>query len=616
MQLRDSSGNPGGGARETVPVKVSGNVLDADTHQPLPAFFVTAGTQDRDRVNFDWEPNRTLFTQGAFKMNLTKERLPPGLLIEADGYLPLASGPIRELETNMTILLKKGTGPTGLVLTPDGLPAAGRTVYFSRLKDLIFLEGTNLSPRKASPRVRSMLTDAAGKFSFAPDLDAFGILVVDDSGFAEVRVEDLKSSPEVRLRPWSRIEGTLKIGAQLGSNETVRMASAFAPYVYYPRVVPPFALSVETKTDASGRFVFPRVPPTDVKIFYSPKVGRAETGLTPITQITNFAVNAGETRQADLGGQGRPVVGSMVVKNYNKPINWPDQVFWIESISPEPADCPNFDIISREYRSAAAAARSRQELDAAQSRYLAEHDRIARQLSAYYSSAAGRKYWFSKSRYVLKFSQDGSFRIDDVPAGQYEMSIDVRELADKMGQMKSPLIALYHHEVNVPDIPGGRSDSPLDLGVMSVFARLNPGDMAPDFTVKTMDDKTVKLSDFRGKYVLLDFWAISNALSSVEMQELKETYAAFKNEPRLAMIGLSMEPDIAPARAFSVKNQFDWIQGWIDPKAEDDLVERFNVEKFPFVTLVDPSGRILVSTMPAGSIKSTVDSVLSGPPRE
>ncbi len=35
---------------------------------------------------------------------------------------------------------------------------------------------------------------------------------------------------------------------------------------------------------------------------------------------------------------------------------------------------------------------------------------------------------------------------------------------------------------------------------------LKPGEKAPDFTLKTLDGKTVKLSDFKGKVVILHFW--------------------------------------------------------------------------------------------------------------
>ena len=36
--------------------------------------------------------------------------------------------------------------------------------------------------------------------------------------------------------------------------------------------------------------------------------------------------------------------------------------------------------------------------------------------------------------------------------------------------------------------------------------KVNPGTPAPDFTIRDMQGRTIKLSDFRGKIVLLDFW--------------------------------------------------------------------------------------------------------------
>jgi hypothetical protein len=381
--------------------------------------------------------------------------------------------------------------------------------------------------------VRRTVTDAAGRFSFAPDLEDFAVMAADEAGFALVRVEDLAASPEVRLQRWARVEGTLKIGGEPGANETVRLADAFAPEAYYPRAFPPYAISVETTTDAAGRFVFPRVPPVDVKVFHAPKLGRGEARLVAMTQITNLTLKAGETRETTLGGQGRPVVGRVVLKNCDKSIDWQDQAFWIDSLAPTPADCPNFDAISNEFRMALKAARNAEENEAARTRYLEEQARVSRQLGAYYASPAGRQYWFSKRRYVLRFAPDGSFRIDDVPGGKYQLTIDLRELDDKRGQRKSPMIAFRQQVIEVPDAPGGRTDAPLDVGAITMLAPLHPGDPAPEFDVKTVDGQTVKLSDYKGKYVLLDFWATWNAPSVAAMRYLKETYDAFKQRPAL-----------------------------------------------------------------------------------
>jgi len=614
MKSFDAAGRPLGNDKATVQVKATGRVLDAETGQPLAAFYLTKGELDRDRTSFDWaEPSRQLLTRGAFSVNLSKATMPPAVLIEADGYLPQCSGPIRGLETNLTFRLKKGSGPAGVLLTLEGQPAAGRTVYLSRLRDrdLVFLEGAHFTAKVGSPRVRSMVTDQAGRFSFAPVLDAFGVVAVDETGFAQARVENLASSPEVRLQPWARVEGALKIGAQPGSNETVRLADAFNSYAYYPRRLPPYSILAETTTDSAGRFEFPRVPPVDVKIFHAPKAAQTEARVIPITQITNLTLKAGETRSVILGGQGRPVVGRVVLKNYHKPWNWQEQVFWIDSLATEPTDCPNFDAINQEFHKARNAAKTQADIEAAETRYLAEKDRVSRQLCAYYSSPAGRQFGFSKRSYVLRFARDGSFRIDDVPGGKYQLAIDLREQIVINGQTHSPLIDLHRQEIDVPDSAGGRSETPLDLGLIKMVAQLNQGEAAPDFSAKDMAGKNVTLSDYKGKYVLVDFWAAWNAPSLAAMPELKETYAAFKNDPRFAMIGLNLDTNIAPARGFSIENHIDWPQGFLGPWSASDVPNRFGVKNLPFVVLIDPAGKVVASGVREGWIKSTVDAALS-----
>jgi thiol-disulfide isomerase/thioredoxin len=612
VQMFDASGHPIRNERKTVQVKITGRVLDAESRLPLPAFYLTTGTQDQERTSFDWtEKSRTLTSHGAFAVTLTKERRAPAVLIEADGYLPQCSGPLRGPETNLTFLLKKGGGPAGVVLTQEGRAAAGRTIYCSRLKDLIYLTGPEMTPKSASSGVRSTVTDAAGRFSFAPDLEDFAVVVADEAGFALVRVGDLGASPEVRLQAWARVEGTLRIGKEPGTNEPVRLADAFAPDAYYPRSFPPYAISVETTTDAAGRFVFPRVPPVDVKVFHAPKLGRGEARLVAMTQITNLTLKAGETRETTLGGQGRPVVGRVALKNCDKAIDWQEQVFWVESVAPAPADCPNFDAISNEFHVALKAARDAEEREAAQTRYLAEQSEVSRQIGAYYATPAGRQYWFSKRRYVLRFAQDGSFRIDDVPGGKYQLTIDLRELDDKKGQRKSPMIAFRQQEIEVPDAPGGRTDTPLDVGAINMLAPLHPGDTAPEFAVKTVEGQTVKLSDYKGKYVLLDFWATWNAPSVAEMPDLKEAYAAFGNDPRFAMLGLSLDSDLASARAFSTENRTGWTQGFLGKWSESEVPNRYGIESIPFVMLIDPNGRVLMTGLQGRTIKSAVHVALT-----
>lgn len=340
-------------------------------------------------------------------------------------------------------------------------------------------------------------------------------------------------------------------------------------------------------------------------------MGRGWARLVPVTQITNLTLTAGERRETTLGGQGRRVVGRVVVKNYDKPIDWQDHVFWMESLSPAPPDCPSFEAATNEFHEAWKAAKNEAEGDAAEDRYLAEEDRIARKMGAYYATPAGRRYWFSKRSYVLQFEPDGTFRIEDVPGGKYELTIDARELDAKRGQRKSPMIAIKQQIIDVPGSAGGREETPLDLGVIDLLAQLRPGDQAPEFNVKTLEGQSVKLSDYKGKFVLLDFWATWSAASLAELGELKETCAAFAGDPRFAMIGLNLDADPAAARAFVNKNGIGWKQGLLGPWTGNAVAERYGVEGAPFVFMIDTNGRVLMTGLKGGNIKSAVHVALT-----
>ncbi len=76
-----------------------------------------------------------------------------------------------------------------------------------------------------------------------------------------------------------------------------------------------------------------------------------------------------------------------------------------------------------------------------------------------------------------------------------------------------------------------------------------PGSVANDFTTKDIKGKTIKLSDFRGKYVLLDFWASWCLPCRKGNPHLKKLYTRYKSKG-FEIIGVS---DDDAGIAFSIK---------------------------------------------------------------
>ncbi|MGA2869786.1 MAG: M56 family metallopeptidase, partial [Verrucomicrobiota bacterium] len=107
---------------------VAGHAFDGDTKQPIQNFHVTPG----DTGNFNQPAWNTFHTVagagGAYQIYIGKRMAQPVLLAEADGYLPAVATVLPEDSTNVDFALRRGEGPAGTVVTPEGKPAAGATV--------------------------------------------------------------------------------------------------------------------------------------------------------------------------------------------------------------------------------------------------------------------------------------------------------------------------------------------------------------------------------------------------------------------------------------------------------------------------------------------------------
>ena len=609
-------GAEGGGTLLPDAIKVTGTVVDADTQKPLPAFTVTEGRKNSYNDQINWLLTRERAqSNGTFTVYLSRRpQSPPAISIAADGYVPNNSGPITTGETNFAIALKKGTGPSGVLLFPDGQTATNVTVYLADAnRNGVYVgEGEKMVVREnIYPGTRKTKTDGAGHFSFPALPDAYAILVVDTNGFAEVRVGDLETNAEVRLQKCARVEGRLLIGTRPGSNETVNLDRAYIPYADYPRDFPPLNLYLSTRTDAEGKFVFERVPPIAASLCHQPKVRDSSTGTIPQSQTTGLMLAPGQTLNVTLGGKGRPVIGRLAVSEYDGQINYRADVQTIESIVPPPEGLPDLMAMSREFAAKMRSQDNAEARKAAQDEFQKQRDAAMKKTRDFYQTEAGRQYYFSKHRYALNFSPDGTFRIEDVPGGKYNLRIELHEAGGSQ-PFNQPLIGTVTKEISVPDAPGGRSNEAFDLGALDMAARhsLRAGKHAPDFTVKTLDGQPLKLSDFKGKFLLLDFWATWCGPCVAETPHLKAAWDAFKNDPHFAMVSLSLDPEASAPRKFAAKNDIGWTQGFLGDWSKSDVPERFGVEGIPAIFLIGPDGKIIARDLRGAAIKTAVANAL------
>jgi len=124
------------------------------------------------------------------------------------------------------------------------------------------------------------------------------------------------------------------------------------------------------------------------------------------------------------------------------------------------------------------------------------------------------------------------------------------------------------------------------------------GQPAPDFEVPGTEGKLVKLSSFRGKYVLLDFWASWCGPCRAENPNLVKIYNKFKDK-NFKIIGVSI--DKANSKALwlaAIKSDgLPWIQLSDLKLGNGSVAKSFGVQAIPQNFLIDPNGIIVGKTL-------------------
>lgn len=138
------------------------------------------------------------------------------------------------------------------------------------------------------------------------------------------------------------------------------------------------------------------------------------------------------------------------------------------------------------------------------------------------------------------------------------------------------------------------------------------GSTAPDFTQADTEGKMVSLKDFRGKYLLIDFWASWCGPCRAENPNVVKAYAAYKDK-NFTVLGISLDGSKGKEnwKAAIKKDGLPWtqlsdLQGW-----NNAVAVLYDIHAVPMNFLLDPEGKIIAVNLRGSALNEKLSQLLN-----
>jgi thiol-disulfide isomerase/thioredoxin len=136
------------------------------------------------------------------------------------------------------------------------------------------------------------------------------------------------------------------------------------------------------------------------------------------------------------------------------------------------------------------------------------------------------------------------------------------------------------------------------------------GRPAPPIIGRDVNGEELKLSEFRGKVVVVNFWTTNCAPCIRLIPDEKRLVEKYRNEP-FALLGVNLDPDRETAKTTITKHGVTWHNWWIEPDEQEGITTAWNVQFRPTIYVLDKNGVIRFAHLRGDKLTEAIDVLLN-----
>ncbi len=406
-------------------VLVTGTVADAETGKtPERNKLIPGYVHARGNRFFDVRKAQE-FDSAAYAIDL----VPPNfagatkvvqiLRIEAAGY----PAQVVEVDTStepvvVEIKISKKAGTPGIVQAIGGSPLPDAKILVCLTSRWTQINDNNV--RFSNPNTLGLRPDSDGRFVVSDADAAYAVLAIGDTGYALVDLAEVKKTGKVVIQPWASLSGVYRVNGKPVGGAVMKMR--FEPKL--PGAAPNgnVLMQYESYTDKNGRYSFPQIPAWPATIGCELVLQESRFGrTTTMAPSKHVLVSAGRANTFDVGGSGQSITGRLVApKTSDVELEIPHGTgnLWLQQ-----------DGLERTGKT--------------------QHERDYNYYK-WIQTDSGRDIWLANHGSGFKIAKDGTFRVNDLPPGEYHLICRVEQPAEEDSSFgRSKDLAVYSSTIVV-----------------------------------------------------------------------------------------------------------------------------------------------------------------------